>query len=132
MAQLTDCLYRPMRAGHWRSENLDECNRSVWHYSTIMLTFCIDSEGRPDTSVGSTLLMSLGHGSVSDQQGMNRMFRALNVPFYYSRSGGAQITCNDPDWRMSEVVSGTHARLFQSVPVAKVLDGWPIRLVSTG
>jgi hypothetical protein len=34
---------------------------------------------------------STGHGSVTDQQTMNVVFRELNIHWYFSRLGGASI-----------------------------------------
>jgi hypothetical protein len=36
--------------------------------------------------------MGIGHGSVSDQNGMNTAFAVLSQKYYYSRRGGAAIT----------------------------------------
>src|SRR5439155_21739885 len=41
---------------------------------------------------------STGHGSVSDQSGMNQAFRLLGLPLYFSRKGGADILeVSDPE-----------------------------------
>jgi hypothetical protein len=64
----------------WRPDS-----RELYHYSTLMLEW--DDEGVIDYSIG--------YGSVSDQGGMNKAFRALGVPFRYDRDergGGARIT----------------------------------------
>lgn len=76
------------RAGHWRIER-EMCDPfvgpefSLWHYSTRMLHWIDYPNGAVIVSV------SLGHGSVSDQQGLNRAFMSLRIPLYYSRKGGA-------------------------------------------
>ncbi len=57
--------------------------RDVFHYSTRMLTF--------DVATGEVIDYSLGNGSVSDQNGMNKLFRELGSSLYYSRRGGAEI-----------------------------------------
>jgi len=44
-----------------------------------------------DPANEATLDYSLGWGSVSDQGGMNKVFRELCIPLYYSRKGGAEI-----------------------------------------
>jgi hypothetical protein len=36
-----------------------------------------------------------GHGSVSDQNGMNIAFSVLHLPYYYSRAGGPEIKLLD-------------------------------------
>lgn len=59
----------------------------LWHYSTLMAVWTTDFEGQ---LIGISH-MSTGHGSVSDQGGMNTLFRELGTPYYYSRKGGAQI-----------------------------------------
>jgi hypothetical protein len=84
---------RPViRAGHWRIERPDSdpfvgTEYELWHHSTRMLHW------RESKRNGIELLsLSLGHGSVSDQGGMNRAFRALGAShLYYSRAGGAGI-----------------------------------------
>ena len=62
------------------------------HYSTVMLTW-EDYPARDGQSVAVSVAVewSEGHGSVSDQNGMNKAFRVLNLPFYFSRRGGSQI-----------------------------------------
>jgi hypothetical protein len=64
----------------------DKTVAELYHYSTLMLTWTV---GDPDDS--EVLDWSLGWGSVSDQQGMNKAFRILGLPYYFSRSGGAEI-----------------------------------------
>jgi hypothetical protein len=61
------------------------------HYSTRMLVWNIE---RPDDP--AVLEYSTGWGSVSDQAGMNKAFRALGLPYRYSRSGGAEIEWMTP------------------------------------
>jgi hypothetical protein len=72
---------RSRKAGNWRVW-VDENRREIWHYSTRMLV--VDSNGE-------VLDYSTGWGSVTDQQGMNRLFRALDLPLYFRRKGGAEI-----------------------------------------
>lgn len=57
----------------------------LWHYSTPMAGWY-----RRGNEVRFTFL-SLGHGSVSDQNGMNTLFRQFGTGWYYSRKGGAAI-----------------------------------------
>lgn len=79
-------------AGAWRVEIdsgpsiHDKRVAELYHYSTLMLVWNIESP--LDSEV---LDWSLGHGSVSDQNGMNTAFRVLDLPYYYSRKGGADI-----------------------------------------
>ena len=74
-------------AGAWSTRiNRELGIGSLYHYSTRMLQWELGNPGNPDV-----LDWSLGRGSVSDQQGMNKAFRVLGLPYYYSRSGGAEI-----------------------------------------
>jgi hypothetical protein len=79
------------KAGNWSrvSDVRDDGVRRViiFHYSTPMLKYI---ERSHDVLI-SSVDFRLGHGSVSDQQGMNTLFKALGLPYYYSRKGGAQI-----------------------------------------
>jgi len=58
----------------------------VWHDGHNMLSVTFKDDGSPDLS---TLYLSVGWGSVSDQGGMNQILRELRLPYYYSRQGGA-------------------------------------------
>lgn len=60
--------------------------KELWHYGTRMLAWREDRPADPDY-----LDYSIGHGSVSDQGGMNQAFRILGIPLYFSRRGGAEI-----------------------------------------
>ena len=62
----------------------------LWHYNTRMLVW--DEVDPTDERV---LDFDVGHGSVSDQNGMNIAFRTLGLPYRYDRDikgGGARIT----------------------------------------
>jgi hypothetical protein len=62
----------------------------LWHYSTRMLHWLKTSEGTVIPLHAST-----GHGSVSDQGGMNTAFKVLGLPYRYDRDypgGGPRIT----------------------------------------
>lgn len=77
------------KAGNWsRTSDVRESDGVrrviIFHYSTPMLSYL---ETEPVEVTG----YSLGHGSVSDQQGMNQLFNRLNLPYYYNRKGGAKI-----------------------------------------
>jgi hypothetical protein len=75
-------------AGHWRIE-VDGARRRLVHYSTTMLVWERDTNGKV-RMVDS----NIGIGSHTDQQGMNRAFRALGLPFRFYRDaagGGARI-----------------------------------------
>lgn len=58
-------------ASSWRAE-FDGATIDIWHYGTRMLR----AYGNPDHG-WMIEDWDLGHGSVTDQQGMNRLFRAL-------------------------------------------------------
>jgi len=57
--------------------------RQVYHYGTLMGEFVLLSDG-----VWGFEPVSTGWGSVSDQQGMNKMLGGTG--WYYSRKGGAE------------------------------------------
>src|SRR5215831_6983031 len=78
--------------GSWRVEPCIDSDPFVgseyelWHYGVRMLVW------RHSIRYGNEALdMSIGHGSVSDQGGMNTAFRVLGLPYYFSRAGGAEI-----------------------------------------
>jgi hypothetical protein len=81
--------------GAWRVER-DESDPYVgqdytlWHYATPMLRW------RKSTRYGVELIdAGTGHGSVSDQGGMNTAFRVLGLPYRFDRDqrgGGPRIT----------------------------------------
>lgn len=76
-------------AGAWRTERVYIHGARVarlYHYGTMMLQWDIDFPKSSDK-----LDWSIGWGSVSDQNGMNTAFRALGLPYYYSRRRGASI-----------------------------------------
>lgn len=75
------------RAHAWRVEQNADGTRSLWHYATEMLRW--NPAGATVDEV--VVYYSTGWGSVSDQQGMNKAFRELGLPLYYSRAGGAEI-----------------------------------------
>ena len=83
--------HRVLKAHAWRVEKPDSdpfvgIEYELWHYSTRMLHW------RESQRNGVELLsLSLGHGSVSDQNGVNIAFRVLGLPLYYQRAGGAGI-----------------------------------------
>lgn len=80
--------------GAWRSHHSydPDTNRGhheVWHYSTLMLRW--QTGGKDGALITESVYASTGHGSVSDQGAMNQLFRALGLPLYFSRKGGADI-----------------------------------------
>lgn len=70
------------KATHWRCETTDGVTR-LYHYSTLMLEWSFDAQ--------EVTYVDVGNGSQSDQNGMNRAFRILGLPWTYKRSGGARI-----------------------------------------
>jgi hypothetical protein len=60
------------------------------HYATTMLVWNVE-----DPYDAEVLDWDTGHGSVSDQNGMNTAFRALGLPYRFDRDqrgGGARVT----------------------------------------
>lgn len=102
--KITDTADRPCRAGHWYSYDTAHgpdyifhsygIRRSVYHYGTCMLTFELQQnkhgqltwDGNPES-----VWTNEGRGSVSDQGGLNKIFKHLWMPFRYDRAGGARI-----------------------------------------
>lgn len=95
MASIKDTADRQVTAGKWQSWDSEEpMTRNIYHYSTLMLSFKLDAEGQWDGNL-DTVDYSIGHGSVSDQNGMNTLFARLGMPYYYQRRGGASIVTLD-------------------------------------
>lgn len=85
--------------GHWKLtiNNVKEEGKPpqkyflLWHYSTLMLEWTeIESKQGKWSNIQVTH-WSTGHGSVTDQQTMNVVFRELDIHWYFSRKGGASI-----------------------------------------
>jgi hypothetical protein len=64
---------------------------SLTHYGTFMLAWARLEDRSQFGRATKVLDYTIGHGSKSDQGGMNTAFRALGAPYYYSRAGGAEI-----------------------------------------
>ena len=77
---------KPGKLKAWRIESTNSFF-TLWHYGTRMLTWYVSVVD------GGCVLVdwSIGHGSVSDQNGCNIAFRTLNLPYRYNRAGGAEI-----------------------------------------
>jgi hypothetical protein len=76
-------------AGHghsWEVTLGGKGQRYLTHHGHLMLIWHRAYNGRYIVTYADT-----GHGSVSDQGGMNKAFRELGAPYYYSRKGGAEI-----------------------------------------
>lgn len=78
------------RAGNWRTVKVVDYDFSglpafdLYHYGTCMMRWIRTEDGH-----NVPLWFNLGWGSKSDQEGMNKAFRELGMPYYYSRKGGA-------------------------------------------
>lgn len=98
MASIKDTADRQVTAGRWKSID-DGRGRVVYHYRTPMLAFVTDEDGQWDGDL-ETVDYSIGHGSVSDQNGMNVLFARLGMPYIYRRARGARIeTLDGPQFR---------------------------------
>lgn len=73
----------------WRVADVNGA-RELWHYSTLMLRWNPANPADPEV-----LDYSTGHGSVSDQGGMNTAFTLLGLPLRMDRDirgGGPRIS----------------------------------------
>jgi hypothetical protein len=61
------------------------------HHGTLMARWRHWSRTSESPNLIEYEYLSLGWGSVSDQNGMNIMFRIHGAPYNYSRAGGAYI-----------------------------------------
>lgn len=98
---LVQLAHKPGHAGHWSSEDQKMFYglyavgspettgthvRVIRHYSTTMLVLALDANGRP---TGEVLDWNTGRGSISDQQGVNRILRDIGSPLRYHRGRGS-------------------------------------------
>ena len=74
------------RVHAWQPANGGPC-ATLYHYSTAMLTWRVDS---PDDA--TVLAYSTGWGSVSDQNGMNTAFKVLGLLYRFDRDGRGRAT----------------------------------------
>jgi hypothetical protein len=79
------------RASNWYSycwkDNDDQLILDVYHHFTQMIQFKI--RNKPPYNripIRSVTHVDIGQGSKSDQKGMNRIFVALGLPWYYARN----------------------------------------------
>lgn len=103
-SRIATLVHKDGKAGSklsWRSTHYTDSagnqRRQIHHYGTLMLEYTevpTGSQTWPFTWDGSTTTVyyDTGHGSVSDQGGMNQFFRKLDMPWRYSRAGGASIS----------------------------------------
>jgi hypothetical protein len=109
--------------GSWRVETEETAEgitlRNLYHYATRMLTWNADS---PRDS--AFLYFDTGHGSVSDQGGMNTAFDVLGLPYYFSRRGGAEILSLNVEAERKRIP--LYLRKFAAAGRADLLpSGWP-------
>ena len=88
MTKITDLAFttKDCKAGNWRVKIIEHdftLEHEIWHHGTCMLTFFTNGF----SPYGRLLEASgrIGYGSVSDQNGMNKLLYMLNIPVYYSR-----------------------------------------------
>lgn len=122
-------------AGKWCSVDRGVrgwCNvtRHIYHYETEMLSFVVADDGLWDGDP-DTVDYSIGHGSVSDQNGMNNLFARCAMNLVYRRDirgGGARIeTLQSPHYRYRITRDDMRARAERSVSVSEVLNSWPMK-----
>lgn len=91
---------KTMKAHNWYSycwvDNDGTVLVNVVHHFTQMIQFKATKPDKPyfPVPVRHVQHIDLGNGSKSDQDGMNRIFRKLGLPWYYDRNkknGGPQI-----------------------------------------
>ena len=80
---------KTMQAGNWSSYCFVDDGHlivNINHYWTMMLQFRVKSR-KPYFPIAIRYVqhIDLGHGSKSDQDGMNRIFCQLGLPWYYAR-----------------------------------------------
>ncbi len=145
MTSLVDCADKAVRAGAWESvergvHGMCDVRRHVYHYETDMLSFVV--KRTPGTVAEwdgnlETVDYSIGHGSVSDQNGMNKLFARLSMPLVYLRDGkggGARVeVLSAPQYRWGITVQERYDRILAkmrpAVSVDHVVDTWPTRKV---
>lgn len=64
---------------------------SPWTYHTLYHHGHKMATWRTKDKLTEFVYLSIGWGSVSDQNGMNILFRQFNAPFRFNRAGGACI-----------------------------------------
>ena len=92
---------KTMTAHNWYSRCWSDDERSpivsIYHHGTQMLEFVARSR-RPyfPILVRNISHVDFGWGSKSDEKGMNRIFKKLGIPWYYSRRAGIINLVTDP------------------------------------
>lgn len=64
---------------------------TVWHHDTMMLRATVGLDGRVAHGLLSDYHLDVGHGSVSDQRGMNLILARVGLPLRYVRSRGEAL-----------------------------------------
>ena len=72
----------------WTIARRDERTFALYHYTTCMLVWRDMNPEGFHTRQAQVLETNIGQSSKSDQDGMNRAFEVLGLPYYYSRKGG--------------------------------------------
>lgn len=106
---------RTMTASSWRSvDDVDawgDCRRRVWHYETLMVEFVF----MEDMEAWASGAMSVGHGSVSDANGVNALWAATGSPFRMRRDakGGGPRVVNTLYGNLVAVADGSDSRAWE-------------------
>lgn len=110
------------RIHRWRPAPIHDPSRecvTLYHHNTAMLTWRADDPRDP-----TVLAYSTGWGSRSDQGGMNRAFKVLGLPLYFSRAGGANIEdTSDEAARAAERIDNPPLRALREHVTGKVERG---------
>lgn len=98
--------------------------RTIWHYSTRMVVFTSTDNGATWTAD----VVSSGHGSVSDQNGVNLLTSRRSV-----WAGKGCETLRDYGWRYSRRggASVEYVGIDRDVTVAEVVATWPVQMVAS-
>lgn len=98
-----------LSASSWHSVDYRDprdgaCLRRVWHYETLMVEFV--TYGGPEWFANP---MSVGLGSVSDQNGVNTLFAATSSPLRFRRDakGGGPRVVNSTGGNLVAVADGS-------------------------
>src|ERR1041384_3976769 len=110
--RIEELVYKSRKLARWSSYNSYSdaadvdgqrayfCLRVIKHYNTQLIGVRISPNGHllSPASLHQPILFSLGHGSVSDQYGLNKIFRVLGLNWRYLRDvrgGGARVVDYD-------------------------------------
>lgn len=122
--RIRDLADKPGTAGKWRSHDRfshpgHRWTRSIYHYSTEMVWFTIDDEkGQFDDDIVEAYI---GHGSRSDQDGVNQIFARIGALLEYRRDGNDPRIMDLQDRHFRYGISAVQDRLR---PNDKTMHGW--------